>query len=201
MEALVVLSAATAIASGPVPFTWRCQVASVGPPPLATSETGSSAHKPPPPSKKDMYQFSDGFNRASVNGTGTWTSLVEVSAKNLTAAKAQYPNSYNSASFPGLVLHFSVSPAVNLTTIECEWSTVAATMAPAPTVDAGHGEWTGTSTARLVGGGTMGVIVSTNADANPVPVSSFADFNKVFILPLPTHRPSHTIKHLQHFCC
>jgi len=138
-----------------------------------------------------VFKFSDGFNHASANGTGAWTETVEVSMQNLTAARAQYPNSYNSASFPGLVLHFSVTPADNLTTLECQWTAVTSgsvqlgtQLGTSRTMTTAHygraqTQWTGSSTARLVGGGTMGVIVSTNNEANTVPVSSFADFNKV----------------------
>jgi hypothetical protein len=177
------LSAATLAGPAPLfPFSWRCQVVSVGPPPLQDS----LAVAPPTPPKPLVFKFSDGFNHASANGTGAWTETVEVSLKNLTAARAQYPNSYNSASFPGLVLHFSVTPADNLTTLECHWTAVqlGTQLGTSRTMTTAHHgraqtQWTGSSTARLVGGGTMGVIVSTNNDANPVPVCSFADFNKV----------------------
>lgn len=178
LGALVLVSGAV---GQPEPFTWKCRVTGVTPAPppstphpapadldVLTSTTHPPPHldaadAPPRPPKSD-YTWSDGFNKG-VGSNGTeWTRVVAVSAKNITAARAAYPNQLiNLHSFPGVVFHLTVSPAVNLTSVECQWAS---------------GSWTATSPGSLFAGGTLGAILSANSTTNPVPVQSFAEFNQ-----------------------
>lgn len=87
------------------------------------------------------------------------TPTITFTAGNLTYVKTQYPNTNIHSGFPGIVIHFSVSPVTNITQVECKINGGA------------H-----VAKASLFGG-TLGFIASTDPAVNPVAVQTMADFN------------------------